>query len=91
MLDLLGFVLAFAGGGGLAMFATSYMRTPRRAEPDPPTDCAHLWDGWTDPKYEPLWGQADDGSSAIIGTLLTQQRTCITCGYIEYRQESFKH
>lgn len=88
MLDLLGFVLAFAAGGGLATFTTSYMRTPRRAEPDPPTDCEHVWDGWTEPVYKPLYGEVD-GEQGVIGTILKQRRDCISCGYVDYRQETF--
>lgn len=90
MIDLLGYLFAFATGGGLAILTTSIIRTPRHADPTPPTDCHHIWDGWTDPEYKPLHGEVD-GETGIIGRILQQQRTCITCGYIEYRQETFKH
>lgn len=81
-----GIMLGLIFGIGITILVVSLLR-PIRQEP-PNTSHEHVWDPWEKFEVEELtepgkiWG-------AKIGRIVTQQRTCLACGYTDYQRETY--
>lgn len=67
------------------MTYSSYRRTPADPRPKPKDDHEHVWEPWSEPVVKDI---LDDTGENIIGNKVTQQRACLTCGYLDYRLDT---
>lgn len=80
---LIWMALAFAVGGFLGTGVGGAIEQRKAVTAGEQPTHEHVWDQWTTPRMEPIY--EDDGQ---VGVLVSQHRTCMACGWIDYRRDS---
>lgn len=73
-----GFIAGMVVANLIHIFTRSHKKPPAHT---------HFFEPWSEPLIENL--KDDDGD--LVGRVFSQQRTCIECGFSEYRRESFSN